>query len=391
MIKITLFSQIINKINKSSFKNLVSRHGTDKHNKGINSWTHFVSMIFLHLSKSSSLREISNGLKSATGNVNHMGITKIPSKSSLSYINAHRDWHFFRDLYFDLYSQLASGMGGYARKFKIKKKRLLLLDSTLISLCMSVFDWAKYKTTKGAIKLHTLLDYDTCMPEFVLFSEGKVHDARAAHMIPLPKDSLVVADRGYVDFKLLNNWDSSGNNFVVRLTSTVKFNVVKAHGVLGLEKDGIISDEAVELSEENTKLKYQGKLRRVRVYDETNNQEIQLVTNNLTWSAATIGNLYKARWKIESFFKEVKQHMKIKTFVGTSENAVLIQIWTALISILILKYMKAIAKYPWCLSNLIAFLRLNLFVKIDLQLWLDKPFEPPDDEIQPPEQFRMLF
>ena len=391
MIKITLFSQIINKINKSSFKNLVSRHGTDKHTKGISSWTHFVSMIFLHLSKSSSLREISNGLKSATGNVNHMGITKIPSKSSLSYINAHRDWHFFHDLYFDLYSQLASGMGGNARKFKIKKKRLLLLDSTVISLCMSVFDWAKYKTTKGAIKLHTLLDYDTCMPEYVLFSEGKVHDARAAHMIPLPKDSLVVADRGYVDFKLLNNWDSSGNNFVVRLTSTVKFDVVKAHGVLGLEKDGIISDEAVELSEENTKLKYQGKLRRVRVYDEKNHQVIQLVTNNLRWSAATIGNLFKARWQIESFFKEVKQHMKIKTFVGTSENAVLIQIWTALISILILKYMKAIAKYPWCLSNLIAFLRLNLFVKIDLQLWLDKPFEPPDDEIQLPEQFRLLF
>ena len=391
MAKITLFSQIINKIDKHSFKSIVNKHDADKHNKGINTWTHFVSMVFLHMSKSSSLREVSDGLRSATTNVNHMGISKIPSKSSISYNNAHRDWHFFHDAYFAIYSQLSSSMGGNARKFKIKTKKIFLLDSTVISLCMTVFDWAKYKTTKGAIKLHTLLDYDTCLPEFIHFSEGRVHDARAAHMIHLPKDSLVVADRGYVDFKLFNNWDSSGNNFVVRLKSTVKFNTIKEQGVLGLEDTGILSDEVVELSEESTKMKYHGKLRRVKVYDAENSQEIQLITNNLKWSAATIGNLYKARWQIESFFKEVKQQMKIKTFVGTSENAVLIQIWTAMITIMMLKYLKAIAKYPWCLSNLIAFLRLNMFVKIDLQLWLDMPFEPPDAENKPPEQYRLNF
>lgn len=391
MSKITLISQIINRINKNQVKELICRKGSDKHNKGINTWTHLISMIFLHLSKSSSLREVSNGLKSATGNVNHMGIAQVPSKSSLSYINKHRDWHVFKDIYFSLYDQLQVSNRDKRLKFKIKTKHIKLLDSTLISLCMSAFDWAKYKRSKGAVKLHTLLDYDSCLPEFVLMTEGKVHDASAAKMFSLPKDSLVVADRGYIDFKLLNNWDSTGNNFVVRLKSSIKFDTIKTKGIVGLEQDGIVSDEIVELSEDKTRKKYAGMLRRVTVYDSKNNQEISLITNNLTWSAATIGKLYKARWQIESFFKEVKQHMKIKTFVGTSENAVLIQIWTALISILLLKYLKATAKYSWCLSNLIAFLRLNLFVKIDLQLWLDKPFEPAPDFVDPPEQFVLNF
>jgi hypothetical protein len=380
MVKITLFAQITNILDKNIFKSLVAKHQSDKHNKGINSWTHLISMIFLQMSQSSSLREISNGLRSATGNLNHLGIKTAPSKSTLSYINQTRTWELFHDCYFAMYGALQESCRGMQKKFKIKTKRIMLLDSTLISLCMELFDWAKYKSTKGAIKLHTLLDYDTCLPAFVLMTEGRDHDGSIAHMIPLPKDSVVVADRGYQDFSLMYNWDSNENNFVVRLKNTTKFDVLKENDVSRYIEDGVVSDEIVQLSAPNTFAKYPKRLRRVVVYDKVNNSHIELITNNFKWTALTISRLYKSRWQIEIFFKELKQHLKIKSFVGTSVNAVLIQIWTALITIMILRHLKSIAKYAWCLSNLISFLRINLFVKIELQLWLDKPFEEPVDD-----------
>ena len=245
---------------------------------------------------------------------------------------------------------------------------------------MELFDWAKYKSTKGAIKLHTLLDYDSCLPAFVLMTEGKDNDGAIAHMIPLPKDSVVVADRGYQDFNLMYNWDSNGNNFVVRLKNNTQFNVLKENDISELKDDGVVLDEIVQLSGTKTFNNYPKRLRRVVAYNKDNDTFIELITNNFKWSASTISRLYKSRWQIEIFFKELKQHLKIKSFVGTSVNAVLIQIWTALITIMILKHLKSIAKYAWCLSNLISFLRINLFVKIELQLWLDKPFEESADD-----------
>ena len=381
MIKITLFAQIINLFDKISFRKLVNQNQSDKHNKGINSWSHLVAMVFQQFSQSSSLREISNGLRSATGNLNHLGVAIAPSKSSISYINKHRAWTLFCDYYYALHERLASACGGFQKKIKIKNKKIKILDSTLISLCIEVFDWAKYKSKKGAIKLHTVLDYDTCLPTFVLMTEGKDNDGSTAYMIPLPKDSVVVADRGYQDFALMNNWDSNGNYFVVRLKTNTKFTVLQDNDVTVQAKDGVISDQIVQLSEDKTFDKYPGKLRRVIVHNEDNDDCIELITNNLKWSSSTISKLYKSRWQIEIFFKEIKQHLKIKSFVGTSVNAVLIQIWTALITIMVLKYLKSISKYGWCLSNLVAFLRLNLFVKIDLQAWLDKPYECLDDDV----------
>lgn len=385
MANLTLFSQIISKLDRTIFSKLVESKQTDKHQKGYNSWTHLVSMLFCQFAKSQSVRDISNGLRSATGNLNHLGIQKAPSKSTISYQNKHRNWELFKEFYYHLLGSLGQHNGFKQIKFKIKSK-IFLLDSSTISLCLSLFDWAKYKTAKGAVKMHTLLDYDGNLPAYVNITEGKTADNKGAYDIPLLKGSVIVADRFYNDFSLLNVWDSSGVKFVIRHKENLQYIVIKENELPDKRHQHILKDEIIELKNTGSKQKYPKQLRRVALWDDVNNQVIELITNQLTWTANTIGELYKSRWQIEIFFREVKQLLNIKSFIGTSQNAVMIQIWTALITILILKALKQAAKFNWHLSNLVAFIRLNLFVKIDLQKWIDKPFE---EHIEPPPQFKI--
>lgn len=386
MTNITLFSQIISKLDRINFSKLVRDKQTDKHQKGYHSWTHLVSMLFCQFAKSQSVRDISNGLRSATGNLNHLGIQQAPSKSSISYQNKHRDWTLFREYYYQLLNSLGQQVGFKQVKFRIKSK-IFFLDSTVISLCLSLFDWAKYKTAKGAVKLHTLLDYDGNLPTYVNITDGKTADNKGAYEIPLFKGSVIVADRYYNDFSLLNVWDSNGVYFVIRHKENIQYTVIKENELPVKSYQNILKDEIIELKNPSSKDKYPGKLRRVAVWDEENKQVIELITNHMTWTSNTISELYKSRWQIEIFFREIKQLLHIKSFIGTTENAVMIQIWTALITILILKALKAMAKFNWYLSNLVAFIRLNLFVKINLQQWIDSPFEeaaesPPQNNLQ---------
>jgi len=385
MANITLFAQIISKLDRSKFNKLVKSKQTDKHCKGYTSWTHLVSMLFCQFAKSQSVRDISNGLRSATGNLNHLGIDRAPSKSSISYQNKHRDHELFKEYYFQLLESLGQHPKFKQVKFRIKSK-IFLLDSTTISLCLSLFDWAKYKTAKGAVKMHTLLDFDGNLPAYFNITDGKTADNKGANDIPLLKSSVIVADRFYNDFPLLNVWDSKGVFFVIRHKENLQFETLKENGLPENRHQHVLKDEIICLKNEASKSKYPGKLRRVSVWDEENKQVIELITNQFNWSPNTIGELYKSRWQVEIFFRDIKQLLHIKSFIGTSENAVMIQIWTALITILILKALKAQSQFGWYLSNLVAFIRLNLFVKIDLQLWLDKPFqehiEPPPKTIQ---------
>jgi len=374
MTNITLFSQIISKIDRQTFSRLVKEYKTDQYQKGISSWSHLVSMLFCQFSKSNSLRDISNGLRSATGNLNHLGMKSAPSKSGLSYQNCHRDYHLFQAFYYQLLSHLMQQGRFKQNTFKIKSK-IYLLDSSTISLCLSLFDWAKYKTTKGAIKLHTLLNYDGHLPSYIHISNGKVADNIAAASMPIQGRSVVVADRFYQDFSLLYNWDSIGAFFVVRSKSNLQYTSIKENELPDNRHQHILIDEVIELEGNITAKKYPKRLRRIAVYDAKEDRVIELLTNNFIWTANTISELYKARWQIEIFFKEIKQLLKIKSFLGTSENAVMIQVWTVMITILMLKYLRKIAQYHWNLSNLVSFLRLNLFVKIDLHRWLDAPFE----------------
>ncbi len=379
MSNITLFSQIISKLDRSKFSKLIAQHQTDKHQKGYNSWTHLVSMLFCQFARSQSVRDISNGMRSATGNLNHLGINRAPSKSTISYQNKHRNWKLFRDYYYALLDSLGQQAGFKQVKFRIKSK-IFLLDASTISLCLSLFDWAKYKTTKGAVKMHTLLDYDGNLPAYVNITDGKTADNKGAYDIPLLKGSVIVADRFYNDFSLLNIWDSNQVYFVVRHKENIQYKKIKENELPDDRYGQILIDEIIELTGVQSRKKYPGKLRRVAIWDDENQQVIEVITNQMSWTANTISELYKSRWQIEIFFREIKQLLHIRSFIGTSQNAVMIQIWTALITILILKALKAIAKFNWYLSNLVAFIRLNLFVKIDLQLWLDNPFE----EISPP-------
>ena len=378
MTNITLFSQIISKLDRLKFSKLVKEKETDKHAKGFNSWTHLVSMLFCQFAKSQSLRDISNGLRSATGNLNHLGIERAPSKSTIGYQNKNRDWELFRAYYYQLLGSIGQQAGFKQVKFKIKTK-IFLLDSTTISLCLSIFDWAKYKTAKGAVKMHTLLDFDSNLPAYVNITDGKTADNKGAYDIPLLKGSVIVADRFYNDFYLLNVWDSKGVYFVIRHKENIQYKVIKENKLPENRHQHILKDEIIELKNKSSKERYPKRLRRVAVWDDVNQQVIELITNQMTWSCNTIGELYKSRWEVEIFFRDIKQLLHIKSFIGTSRNAVMIQIWTALITILILKALKAMAKFNWHLSNLVAFIRLNLFVKINLQQWIDKPFEEHND------------
>lgn len=382
-INISLFSQSLQLLDRNVFDRLVKKHKSDKHHKGLNSWTHLVSMLFCHLSKSTSVREISDGLRSAAGNLNHLGVGKSPCKSSVSYINAHRKWELFRDYYFALlehYEPSLARRRQYAHKLK---RKIFLLDATTISLCLSLFDWAKFRTRKGGIKLHTVLDYDTALPVFVNMTEARRHESKVAPVDVFPEGSVAVMDRGYVNYEYLNVLDSRGVFFVTRLKSNADVKTIKSYWTSD-KQEHIRSDKDIKLMGLQVSKKYTGKLRAIEVYDKKTDQYLVLLTNNMFWTADTISQLYKARWDIETFFKQIKQVLRIKTFVGTSPNAVLIQVWTAMISILLLKYLQNRAKHKWHLSNLAAMLRTHLFSKIEMWKWLDHPFiksNPPPAEL----------
>jgi len=247
-----------------------------------------------------------------------------------------------------------------------------MLDSTLVSLSLKIFDWAIYRQHKGAMKLHTLLDYQGAMPVFIHLTDGKVYDATVAREMSIPKGSVLVCDRGYLDYELLNDWEKNKQvRFVVRNRKRMSYRVIKD---LPAGSSNILKDQIIELTNFYPRKKYTSKLRRVEVWDNENKKIIILITNQTkSWTAETISQLYKARWQIEIFFKEIKQHLKIKSFVGTTINAVLTQIWTAMITLLLLKYLKAKAKFNWNLSNLVSFIRFNLLVNVNLFSWLDEP------------------
>jgi hypothetical protein len=239
--------------------------------------------------------------------------------------------------------------------------------------------------------MHTLLDYDGNLPAYVNITDGKTADNKGPYNVPLLKGSVIVADRFYNDLSLLNVWDSKGVYFVIRHKENLQYTVIKENNLPDNKHEHILKDEIIELKNDSSKEKYPKRLRRVAVWDDVNKQVIELITNHMNWTANTIGELYKSRWQIEIFFREIKQLLHIKSFIGTTENAVMIQIWTALITILILKSLKAMATFNWHLSNLVAFIRLNLFVKIDLQQWIDKPFEDVNEKYRTGDPFLKAF
>jgi hypothetical protein len=378
MSNITLFSQLLQLLPRESFRSHVNLHQTDKYNKGINSWSHLVSMLFCQFGHLNSVRDIPRGLCSIAGNASHLGITKVPSKSSISYINQHRNWELFRDYYYSVLDhfqqQYAFGRKGLPRL----KRKVFLIDASVIPLCLSLFDWAQFRKKKGAIKLHVVLDYDGCLPVFAAITEGKTHEVNVARELNFPKGSVVVFDRGYSDYSWMQELDSKGVFFVTRTKSNAAYILEKVY----FDKpdvDSVRFDADISFWTASSKKKYPGTVRLVRYWDKEQQRELEFITNNSVWKAQTVADVYKQRWNIEVFFKQIKQNLKIKSFIGTSVNAVMIQVWTAMLSMLLLMVMKSRAKFDWNLTNMVVFLRLHLFVKVDLRGWLDDPFfRPPE-------------
>jgi len=328
-------------------------------------------MLFCQLAQAKSLREICGGLACTVGKLRHLGMRDAPNKSTLSYANAHRPWEMFRDLFYDTLDMCRMA-APKNRKFRFKNK-LLSLDSTTIALCLALFPWAEFRRTKGAVKLHLLLDHDGYFPSYAYISNGKKHDVTIARKVTLPSGSIITMDRGYNDYKLFASWTHSAIFFVTRMKENAEFEVIEERMTPRNLK--IFSDQLIRFTGFYAKKDCPYVLRRIVVWDEQNEREIVLLTNHLKFGATTVSAIYKDRWQIEIFFKALKQNLKIKTFVGTSENALYIQIWTALIAILLIKFLQFKSKFGWSLSNLVAFLRWNLFTYRDLWEWIDNPFD----------------
>jgi hypothetical protein len=270
------------------------------------------------------------------------------------------------------------------RRFRFKNP-LYSIDSTTIELCLKVFDWAHYKRAKGAVKVHTLLDHQGYLPCWAYISDGKVGDIVAARLLDLVAGAIVVMDRGYNDFSLFGSWCARGIYFVTRMKEGTQYEVVESRE--SPKGSNVLSDETIRLTGKDADKKCPSLLRRVVVWDEKKEREIVLLTNIFRLSARTIGDIYKDRWQIELFFKALKQNLKVKSFLGTTENAVKSQLWTALTAMLILKYLQLKSKIAWSMSNLVALFRMNLMTYQDLWRWIDEPFkrlelEPVDAEIQ---------
>lgn len=344
-------------------------------------------MLFCQLAHADSLREICNGLACCLGKLVHLGIGKAPNKSTLSYANQHRPATLFEDLFFAALSRFrnAEGLGPRKKKFRFKNK-LLSLDSTTISLCLMLFPWAKFRKAKGGVKAHVLLDHDDYLPSYVMITEAKRSDVKMADAFRLNPGSIVVMDRGYNDYALFARWTAREIYFVTRLKDNAAYQVVRECAVP--RGRPVLSDQLIRFTGDKARKDCPCLLRRVVVWDATNGREIVLLTNLLGFGATTIADIYKDRWEIELFFKAIKQNLKVKSFVGTSENALRIQIWTALIAILLLKWLHHLSKAKWSLSNLAAMLRLNLFTYRDLQNWLHDPFGTPPLQPQS-EQLRL--
>jgi hypothetical protein len=333
----------------------VRQHNAERHARGFTSWGQFIAMLFCQLGHAKSLREICGGLAASEGKLRHLGLPTAPSRSTLAYANEHRPWQLQRTVFEQLLAKCQMLVASQPetrkkRKFRFKNP-LLSLDATVIDLCATMFDWAKFRLTKGAVKLHLLLDHDGYLPSFAVITEGKKHEVRVARQMQFAPGAILVFDRGYTDYEWFKSLTEQGVYFVTRLKENADYGVVEKREVP--QRRGVLRDEVVffyKLAQASKEAFF----RRIEFYDEERDRVLVFLTNHLELAA-----------------------LRVKTFVGTSANALKTQLWTALIAILLVKYLQLRSTFGWSLSNLVALLRQQLFVYRDLWTWIDDPFQPP--------------
>jgi len=352
----TIFSELLKLCPRYHFDKAVEQYQGDRYVKTFTTWQQFMAILYSQIAQKDSLRDIVTGLTSHAARWYHLGLTGI-YRSTLCDANAKRDYRIFEGLFYHLLDRCKDLTPKHKFRFK---NPLYTIDASTIDLCLSVFPWAKFRTTKGAIKLHCLYDHSGALPTFLTITDGKKHDVRVVkdNTFPLLPDSIVSVDKAYIDYTWLNSLDEQGVWFVTRAKSNSDYVVVGQHPISG---KGILSDERISLQGPLTKTKYSKELRLIRYYDTERQKTLTFLTNNFKLAATTIAQIYKSRWQIELFFKWIKQNLKIKSFLGTSKNAVLSQIWVAMCYYLLLTYIKYQTKYGFSLLHLSRVIREMLF------------------------------
>ena len=340
-----IISQILDLVPKWIFDSCANTYQTDKGCSKYKTYDQFVALTYGQLYKCHTLSDISTGIGVSETFISDLGLKQSPARSTMSDGNKKRDWHVFESLYFKLLSHYKSVLKRHHKSYiveEIKGKCVKLIDSTTIPLCLSMFDWAKFRTAKGGAKIHTCLDVDLMLPDVINISEAKLHDRYGLEHSVFPKNTIIVEDRAYFDFLLMLNRIAADNIFVTRIKSNTVYETIEELDLPEGENEHIVKDEIIRLT--SPKALESGiskqKLRLVHVYKEDENKIIEIITNQLEWEALTISELYKKRWDIEQFFKALKQNLQVKTFVGTSENAVKSQIYIALITYLLIELIR---------------------------------------------------
>jgi len=359
-----VFSQLLKLLPRHEFESLAKQHHSGRSFRTASRWSQFVTMAMAQLSGRSSLRDIVENISAQTHRLYHLGSVKL-SRSNLSRINEAKPYSLYEALFEKLLKRCQSVAPQHNFRFK---NPLYSLDASTIDLCLSVFPWADFRTTKGAIKLHVGLNHRGFFPEFVTITEGKDHDVTVGRTLNFPKGSIVAIDKAYNDYAWYKQLTDKGIFFVTRLKSNAKFKVICRREVL--KDKGLSCDQTIEFTGAQTSKKCPTPLRRIGYRDPISGKRYVFLTNNFKLSAKTIADVYKARWQVELFFKWIKQNLKIKSFIGTSKNAVMTQIWIALCIYLLIAFLKFQSKLKKSMQQILRLLHLNLFEKRDLMALL---------------------
>ncbi len=356
----TIFSQILKLVPRHEFETLANQHHSGRSFRTASRWSQFVTLAMAQLSGRNSLRDIVENMSAQAHRLYHLGSAKL-TRSNLSRINEDKPYTLYEALFGKLLARCQGMAPGHNFRFK---NPLYSLDASTIDLCLSVFPWADFRSTKGAIKLHVGLNHKGYLPEFVTVTTGKTADITVGRTLEFPQGSMVIIDRGYNDYAWFNQLTEKGIFFVTRIKSDAKYRVVCRREVL--KNKGLSCDQTIEFTAIQTAKKCPIQLRRIGYRDPKTGKHYVFLTNNFKLTAKTIADIYKARWQIELFFKWIKQNLKIKSFIGTSKNAVMTQIWIALCVYLLLAFIKFQSKLNKSMQQILRLLQLNLFEKRDL-------------------------
>lgn len=375
-----VFAQLIEFASFHVFKYCVKRYNGNYKAKDFTCWRQFLCMCFGQLTQRQSLSDTVMCLKLQSEKLYHLGIGHPFDKSTISRANESRDWRIFRDFALKLIEHAKVLCAEDNQLDKRLKGDIYALDATVIDLCLNVFWWAKFRKAKGAVKLHTLLDLKTSIPEYIFITDGSVHEVNLLDLVRIPSGSYLVMDKGYVDFKRLMNLEKENITFVIRAKTNMHYSVHERKEVD--KSSGVLCNQTIMLRGINTAVKYPGKLRRIRYFDKETGNNIVFITNNFKLSSLTVAALYRYRWGIETFFRWIKQHLKILSFWGHSENAVKTQIWIAIATYVIVIIAKKKLNLSQSLYEILQMVSLSAFDRTPLQkLFSEKKYQDVNEHL----------